>query len=149
MSPPVLPADLDQRVKVLQTIWLALVAGTVTLLGVFYFLRQQPDFALRVAAPVPLAAIFAGVGGLLAVLAFVVPERIAAHQEPSFGVFQTARIVQGALLESAGVLQGVAYLLEGQPWSLGVGGLMVLLLLFVTPTRNAATRWLQRRSTRN
>jgi len=147
MTQPVIPPDLPQRVKVLQTIWFALVFGTAMALVVFYLLRAYGVFQPAVDG-FPLAPVFAAIGGVLVVLAFVVPDRAAAQQPVSLGAYQASRIVQGGLLEGAGFLQGIAYLLEGQAWSLALGALPVALLVALTPTQLSATRWLQRRSMR-
>jgi hypothetical protein len=61
-----------------------------------------------------------------------------------YGLYQIQLIVGDAMLEGATFLQLIAYLLEGQPWSLAVAGLLVALLLLRTPVRTRVERWVER-----
>ena len=143
-----IPRDLPQRVRTLQAIWFALVIASAIILAVFWYLRDEVRLAGPWQEDFSIALILAGVGLLLTLLAFVIPNPVAAQvlpgHRPSFATYQVAWLVRVALLEGATQMQGVAYLLEGEWGSLALGGAILLILLGSMPTRDAATRWLQR-----
>ena len=62
-----------------------------------------------------------------------------------FGVYQTKTIIGAAMIEGAAFLNLVAYLLEGNPITLGLGlGLAVVIAaLFPSPSRVA--NWIEQR----
>jgi hypothetical protein len=152
MSDSLIPRDLPQRVRVLQLIWIALIAMSALILGVFWYLRDEAKFQVEIPPnlPVSLSLIAVSIGLLLALLAFTIPDPVA-HQvrptmKPSFETYQVACLIRGALLEGGIVLQAVAYLLEGEWWSLAVGGALLLFLIGAVPTRDTATRWIHRQA---
>src|SRR5262245_30408921 len=114
MSDSLIPRDLPQRVRVLQLVWIALIVLSAMMLGVFWYLRDEAKFQVDIPPnlPVSLALIAAGVGLVLAFLAFTIPDPIA-HQvrptmKPSFETYQVACLIRGALLEVGIVLQAIA-----------------------------------------
>lgn len=164
MKQSVVPSNLPQQVRVLQQIWLALTMGLVAACVVFWYLREQkvleeqrpvgngPPVVLPAdehgdvhdpLEEVPLAGILAGVGGLTLLLGLILPPQLGAKMPATFAAYQSQAIIQAALFEGAGMMQGIAYLLEGQWWSLALAGVCILFLIFTMPTRDSATRWIQ------
>jgi hypothetical protein len=148
MSDSLIPRDLVQRVRVLQMIWVALLVMCLLALGLFWYLHDQQMLVIEWREDVPIALILAGAALVLVVLSLILPDYLAhqIHPEmrPSFNGFQVACLVRGALLEAAVIMQAVAYLIEGEWWSLALGGSIALLMLGALPTRDTATRWIHR-----
>jgi hypothetical protein len=61
-----------------------------------------------------------------------------------WGVYQTRMIVRDALVEGPTFMLAIAYLLEGQTWTLGVTVGLIVLLLLLTPTRSGVDAWVAR-----
>lgn len=55
--------------------------------------------------------------------------------------FQTNRIVAVALCEAAGMISGVAYLLEANPISLVLMGMAIGLMIWSVPTQTSLSTW--------
>jgi hypothetical protein len=119
-------------------------------LGLFWYLRDEQKLVIEWREDVPLALILAGVALVLVVLSLILPDHLAhqVHPEmrPSFNGYQVACLIRGAFLEAAVIMQAVAYLIEGEWWSLALGGSIALLLLGAMPTRDTATRWIHRQA---
>jgi hypothetical protein len=160
-------AVLAIRVRTMQIIVAALAGSVVIFLVIVLFVRplDQP--------PKPLdqqvATLYFGIPYLVAILFahFVVPgiivssarRRVARGNLPSYlappgappqgetqllcGVYQVSLILGAALLEGAAFFALVAYLLEGNPWSLAAAGLLVLGLLLKIPTRSRLQNWVE------
>lgn len=143
-----IPHDLPQRVRTLQVIWFALFLASAVLLVVFWYLRDEAKVMGPWKENFSIALILAGIGLVLTLLAFIIPKHVADQvlpgHRPSFQTYQVAWLVRVALLEGATQMQGVAYLLEGESGSLILGGALLLLLLGAMPSRDTATRWIQR-----
>jgi hypothetical protein len=67
----------------------------------------------------------------------------ATDADKLLAVFQSRCVMASALLEGPGFFAGIAYLLEGQPFALGVTAAAVLLMLATFPTRGRVERWLE------
>jgi hypothetical protein len=133
--------------------------------GVFTFIGRLPFFA----APrgdrgpdEPLLLVYIGWGRGLAVAVFfawaIVPRLIAGHMRqaiadgqpletevgdvrPLVNMYQTRLIIGAAILEGAAFFNVVAYMLEHQPISLVVAGLLALTLLAQIPTFGRLRNW--------
>jgi hypothetical protein len=62
-----------------------------------------------------------------------------------WGLYQTVLIIRCALLEGAAFLQGVAFMVEGNLFSVILGVVMVGMLLAQWPRREAIDRWVEER----
>lgn len=60
-----------------------------------------------------------------------------------FGIYQTQMIIGLALLEGAAFFNCVAYMQEGNVWSLGVVGGLVVIMLLSFPTRARVAFWIE------
>jgi hypothetical protein len=74
-------------------------------------------------------------------------EEVEPDQETMrwWGVHQTVLILRCGLLEGAAFLQGLAYLVEGNLFSLPLGFAMIGLILMQWPTRERLDRWVEAR----
>jgi hypothetical protein len=61
------------------------------------------------------------------------------------GIFQTRLIIGFAMLEGAAFLQAIAYMVEGQLFSLAIGLALVLVMAMAFPTRSRLENWIERR----
>jgi hypothetical protein len=161
------------RLRVMQIIAGALFLGVVTFLAiVLIIVSGQPNGAgIAPAGSVPIISIVAVLLLIVQVpLAFHVPafltrsalRRIAAGtwQLPpganaaSFqtdtskllAVRQTSMIIGLALLEGVSFFGCIAYLMEAQPFALGVVVLAVMLMLVNSPTEGRVRAWLERQA---
>jgi hypothetical protein len=72
------------------------------------------------------------------------PAQFAGDDAQLMAVRQTTMIVANALLEGAGMMACMAYLLEGQPFTLTIVAVLVVFMLFQFPTRERVRAWLER-----
>lgn len=143
---------------------LALFAGQAMLVAVAFAVRAtSTDPPGSASAVVSLVA--AALAAPLVVLRFVVPAAVlragaagaapapprpgAADTDPRIpalaAAWQRGVILGGALVESGGLLGGVAYLLEGRPWVLIPAGACMLLTLLPFPSAEALSRFIEDR----
>lgn len=142
-----------QRLLTLRIIHLALALGCLVFAVVALYQRQQPR-----AVPPPPSPMVSYVGIAFTVAAglayLVVPgmllggwrRRLARGEQTEtdyWNLLQTHFIVGAALLEGTVFFQLVAYLTEGQPWTLGIALFFWLLLLLKFPTESGARRWIE------
>ncbi len=112
--------------------------------------------------PTPLISYVALSFAVLALLlSFVVPKVMAAGWVREFasgkqpvppvtepgnlagwlGMYQIYSLIGMALLEGAAFFQLIAYFIEGQPWSLGIGLGLLVVMLTRFPTQSGIERW--------
>ena len=137
---------MQSRLGVLPIIHIALGIGLAMSLGVFYFVRTQDG------APVPaedLIQMYLIVGiaaaASSAVMAFILPGILLAkaraketgvepltyeHFKKLLAPYQSAKIVQWALVEGPGLLNGVFFFRTGHLPFLIIGGVSLGFLLF-------------------
>jgi hypothetical protein len=72
------------------------------------------------------------------------PSRYASDEARLLQARQTLMIIACALLESAGMLAAMAYLLEGQSFALTTTAVALALMLFQFPTQGRVRDWLER-----
>jgi hypothetical protein len=152
--------------RTLQIITVALAGGLVAFAVVGIFMRQSG--AMQPNGATMISAIMAILTAVLIAARVLVPRlivrgglrRIARSESPSSrgrsgpgsaasddreqlqGLFSAKTIASGAILEGAGFANLVAYLLEGQAYSLALAAILVLGILAATPTRGALEDWL-------
>lgn len=139
--------DPVQGIRVAQIIWAALIMGVVCFTGVALIMKGEPQ------APM-IAYLAAGFAAINIGVKFVVPGMIVRTQlqklpagSPEdlnarlFPIFQTRMIVGLALLEGAAFFNLIAYLTEKQIWTLGIVGLLVLMMVMMFPTLNQFESW--------
>jgi hypothetical protein len=156
-----------QRLLTLRIIHAALLLGCVSFGAVIVFIRLQQQQPL---APNPPMLSYIGIAvAVSTVLAFlIVPSmllngwrRRLARGESPFPVtiqpapakddddaqyatiLQTHFIIRAALLEGTIFYQLIAYLVEGQPWTLGLAVFFWLVLLAKFPTDTGTRRWIE------
>lgn len=139
------------RVRTMQIIAGAILAGLLIFLGIAVLIRAQGGGPPPVQDRLPVLTLMAGAmlvaNGMLALLLpkhngkqqtrKLAAERPEAAEDDTgtlLAFYQTQLIIRLALLEGAGFLGGIAYLTEGHPAALGVAGLVVLLMLVSFPT---------------
>jgi len=166
------PEDIlpHRFLRIMQIIASALLLGVVIFLAIALVIvsNQANGPGIAPAGNLPMISVAAVI--LLAVqapLAFIVPSlqtRTALRQIASgtwqlppganatafstdavklLAVRQTTMVVSLALLESAAFLGGIAYLLEAQPFALGVVLVVILLMVMNFPTEGRVRGWLE------
>ena len=158
-------SSFPARIRIMQIIAGALLMGVVIFAGIAIFIVRNRDSLRALDAP-PYLTLMAGLMLLSNVpLSFIIPrftvrallQRLAA-QPRSLGTTreeteanlrasllagrQTAMIVGLALLEGAAFLGCIAYLQEGQLYSLGFVLVAACLMLWNFPTTNSVNDWL-------
>lgn len=150
--PPVLP---DQIGRTAQIIVAALMMGQLAFAAVCLTVTQnggQP--ARKQQFPVPIEIVGVVIGMIQIGLRFIVPTSISAvavkrlRNQPPVDwrsalapIYMTTTIVTHALLEGAGLFNGVAYMI-GQHWmSLGMMGIMIALMAISFPTQMQFESW--------
>lgn len=167
-----LDENLQARLRIMQMIAGAMIAGVAIFLGIVLFMVHVQKKDEGLARPGGLPVISWVAVALLAVnapLAFFLPSsriqsalrRLAASAgrpgQPSppqkaadvsalLTIKQTSMITALAMLEGVAFLGCIAYLLEAQPFALGVVVLALLLMLSIFPTGSRLGDWLQRHS---
>ena len=161
---------LDARLRALQIIRAALIAGVVVFAGVVLFSpannpgpppERQGPLVTYVALGVFVAALLAWaiVPNLIAGRAVAKnaagtwtaqsgpgapPAAFATDGGKLLVVYQNRSIIAAALLDGPAFLAGVAYMTERQAAALGVTAGAVLLMLITFPTRGGVQAWLER-----
>jgi hypothetical protein len=161
-----------QRVRVMQIIAGALIAGVVLFLGLVLYLVHGQGNGPAPAAPGPpmitlvALAMFAG----CALMAFLIPAALtrsalrrladgtwqpppgaapqsyATTTDKLLMVRQAGLIIGMALLEGPAFTACIAYLQEAQPPALGVVGAALFLMLWSFPTTGRVRAWVERQS---
>lgn len=72
----------------------------------------------------------------------------ALTSDQRLGVYTTSTIVSAAILEGGCFLNLIAYMLERDPWSLAMAGLLCVALLFKLPSRRRVEAWLEQEDRR-
>jgi hypothetical protein len=169
-APP--PESLDKEVRVLQIIVGALIAGVLAFAVVALAMggtRQAGDQQHGAGGLISMVA--AGLAVMMVVtretvgplMANAQVRQIAAGTWPGPGpaagaaapgqaadagrllaVFRAVTIVQTALPEAAAIFNILAYLLEGEVWSLAIAAGLVLWMALSLPTRGRVMQWLDR-----
>jgi hypothetical protein len=160
--------DLSRGILTTQIIAAALLTGLLAFAGIALMLVQQQGRGLNPPAGPPIES-WVALGFFVAALVLwaVLPRwvaraqvarvaagtwtpnpRLAASANATdavklLAVFQSRTVMASALLEAPGFFAGIAYLLEGQPFALGVVGAAVLLMWASFPTRGRIERWLE------
>jgi hypothetical protein len=161
MSQPESPDQgLAAKMLTLRIIIGALVAGAVTFLVIAFVMRGVGLYAGSQTKPV---LTYTGIGlGVVMLLAHIfVPhrmvtagrQRLAQRTEPAgpadevnllWGLYQNQTIVAAALLESAAFFLIIAYLLEGDPWSLPLWPLLLIAgMAMLFPTQLGVDNWIK------
>lgn len=167
------PDDLlpRQRLRTMQIIAGSMLVAVMALLAVSLYLVLVQNNGQGLAAPAdvpfislmavlvlavdaPLALVFPGVQlskALRQVAAGTWPlppgaDPLAFHTDIAklLALRQTTMIVTLALLQGAGFLGGIAYLLEAQPVALAVAGVAFVFMLAGFPTEARVRAWLER-----
>jgi hypothetical protein len=146
---------VSQRLRTMQIVAAALIAAPLFLFVVALLVRAQ---GVGAQPAVPIVSYVGIAFALVEVLVFMIfpnraaaaacrkgPLQAAADSQDLFlcGVFQTRLVIGFALLEGAAFLQGIAYILEGQSFSLAIGLTLVLIMAFLLPTRSKLESWME------
>jgi hypothetical protein len=157
MAGPDPSAALDQRLRTMRVLLVALCAGVLGMAAVMVWLREAAPLPPPPGVPV-LSFVGLGLAAFLAVGSVVLPLVLQATwrrgyrqgagagrppggDEEWWGRYQARLLFQAALLEGAAFFQLIAYRIEGLPVSLGVAGGLFLCLLTLFPTRPGVERW--------
>jgi hypothetical protein len=151
MAGPDPSAALEQRLRTMRVLLVALCVGVLGMAAVMVWLRDAAPLPPPPGVPV-LSFVGLGLAAFLAVGSVVLPLvlqatwRRASRQGPGadeawWGRYQARLLFQAALLEGATFFQLIAYRIEGLPVSLGVAGGLFLCLLLLFPTRPGVERW--------
>jgi hypothetical protein len=156
------------RVRTMQIISAALIAGVVTLTGIMIIMVKQNDGPLAppnadlpplvsIIAVVSLAAgigvrvilpnaILRGAMQRIAGPSATPPSRdqCAGYEGSLLAVRQTTLIMANALLEGPALFCAIAYMLEGQAFTLAGVAVALVLMLWQFPTREGVRAWLER-----
>jgi hypothetical protein len=166
--------DATKTVRILQFIVSAMCAGVLFFLVIVLSIAPQFKLPapLQPISLALIAAIFAGIG-LIARAVVVWKLTVKARREivngtyaplgprlpsgslPSddgechdagylLSVFQTKTIISGALFEGVSFFATIAYLIEGDPVSLGLAVVLILGLAAHFPTRSRVIGWVER-----
>lgn len=139
------PSDpLVAQVRTMQIIVGAMAMGCVMFaIVVLTILQPQPVNGQPMIAYI--AAAF-GLAGLVA--GTVVPRVMAGSQPATAGGYQTSLIIGLALYEGAAFFNLVAYMLEGQMYSLAVAVVLIAAIVMSLPTVGGVQDWIDARSRR-
>lgn len=161
-----MPTDTPRfrtAVRTMQIITLAILGGLVTLIVVALVVENQrppAELAHRASRTPFISFIAVAVAFVNILAAYVVPnvlvhasmKRQAARAQPLsveaeasalLALRQTAQILTIALLEAAGFLGAIAYLMEGHLLGLMVSGAMAGFILSAFPTTPRIANWLE------
>ena len=147
--------DPRQIVRTMQIIAVALMMGVVMFLGVVLFLRleKQPDANAGLPVVSYVGAIFTVMELILRVFVpnlvaigtikkFTTLRPINEFKKIDFYVpYQASMIVGIALLEGGAFLNLIAFLIEGQTWSLGIVAVLLAIMAVTFPTFDRVDGW--------
>ena len=167
---------LGSQLRIMRIIMGAMMMGIVSFLGIAVFLVQQraPNPNQQVLLSYMAAAYFA----IIFVLWWVFPDMVVKNhvqkiaagtwtpgKDPGTGkefaatayptdaskllaVNQTHTLIAAALLEGAAFFGCLAYLIEGQVFTLAVPGVVFALMVLTFPTRDRVSQWVEVQQTR-
>jgi hypothetical protein len=145
------------QVRVMQIIISAMLVGIVVFLGIVLVLHQQGLFGVPPAPISVVSLVAAGQFVICFAVWLILPPgliqsglvRIARSAADPVSdlrqlliLRQTTLIVGGALMEGAAFTALIGYLLEKQPYALGIALACVLLIVVTFPTFDRITQWL-------
>jgi hypothetical protein len=153
MNDPSGPDPYAGRLRVMRILHAALCLGVLFFLGIVLALAPL----IKPPPEVPLISyVIAGFAVVSCALAWLMPtvgtpsarRRQTTDQPDSdrdrwWELYQTRLILRCAPLEGGAFAQLIAYLLEGQPFILGLGVALFLLLAVQFPTRERVERWVE------
>lgn len=145
--------SLDGKIKSIQIISMALIAGVVFALVIFCALTDwqsvHQNFSL-------MAIIGIGYGMMSVSASFIVPslfgknELVKAHQaapelqpEKLAVAFLTKHIIRLALLEGAAFLNAILFLLDKSMLTLGMAVFLIAIMAFYYPRKDSILRWIE------
>jgi len=145
--------QITQQLRTLQIIVVALAMGCLTF-AVFVIYSNQGKQPIGNTISI-LAAAVAVVMGLLKT---ILPNTISSIQNTNrsrrqkesesesspngaMAKFTTKTIVACAFLEGAAFFNVIAYMLEGNLWSIGIAGVLIAFMLMEFPSENRFQRW--------
>ena len=153
-------AMLAMRVRTLQIIVGALVAGLLIIIAIMAFIAsgQRPNNGGPQAAPsTPLITYVSYLFAVMLIpMSVVIPSQIVASarkglvkKTPSDDVdaltnlYQTKTIISGAMREGVGHFAAITYMIEHQVMSLGLALACVVAEAALFPTRERVDRWIE------
>ena len=135
-------------------IHIGLALGVIFFAGLMYF-QKEPGSLTQF--EIMTIAGFAAAGGSVVMRGIMAPmiangqvARVARRDTGDIdedrhgllGAYQTSAIVAAALLEGAAFVNVIAYLLEGNPISLGIGGALAVAILLSIPSSSSLEGWI-------
>jgi hypothetical protein len=148
-------ADPRQLVKTMQIICVALMVAVVTFLGIVVYLRFGKGMPPGNGMPM-MSYMAAGMAAIMIVGRVIAPMVITTgmlkqaislrpiediRKLDLYGIYQTKMIVSQALLEGAAFFNLVAYMTEGQSWSLGIVAVLLAVMAVGFPTFEKVDGW--------
>lgn len=148
MSHPV--SSPEQSVRVMQIIAGALVMGAISFAAVAVFVRlavQNPDEGWTVSSLGAFGAAMMLSAQLVvpnAISRSIAPKQESVASNSSFCTAYLSGLMVGlALLEGAAFFNLVAYIIEGNWWSLAITGVLVFAMLAKFPTSTRVQHWIE------
>jgi hypothetical protein len=136
-------SETDQDVRALQIIGTALIAGPAIFLAIVIFLRRDPEF-LKERPPgdvITWASLAVGIAVIATSMLLPQP------RGGDIGRIRGHFIVRLAIVESGALFGAVAYMLEGEPFSIGIAALCLAVMATLHfPTRDRVDRLLADRA---
>ncbi|WP_425400923.1 hypothetical protein [Aeoliella sp.] len=133
--------QLAVAVRTMQIIVFSMAMGCVVF-AVILLTVIQPD---PTEGPPTIAYIGVAAGLAALVAGVIVPRLIAASQPATAGAYQTTLIIGLAIFEGAAFLNLVAYMIEGQSFSLAVAAVLIAAIVMGMPTIGRVEDWLDAR----
>lgn len=134
----------------------ALIMGVVTFAAVVGVGLNQPALPAQPDDNPFLSIGAAGIATVLVVLSIFVPTMVASQtleklkdrgypvaEEELLPVYQQKMIIRLGLLEGAAFMNLVVFMTEQQQWSLGIVGLMVVIMIVNFPTPGRIHDWIK------
>jgi hypothetical protein len=141
--------DSNKWILTTRIIWGALIASVL-----LFFAIVLTITASKPAEPALISFIGAGFAALLIIARFFIPataakSMIKSHVEPSselvdwqlYSVYQTKKIIGMALLEGATFFNLICYMQERVIWTLGIIGVLLLLMFSMFPSLTQFRSW--------
>ena len=140
----------------MQIICSALMLGVMTFAAMAIFINQGQGNAAQPPRNGVIAYVAAGFAAIICVVRIILPpmmvksgiqELLKARRVEEltrlefYPIFQIQMIVGCALLEGAGLFNVIAYLVEGQTWSLAIVTWLVALIGISIPTVDKVNNW--------
>jgi hypothetical protein len=165
---PNLPFGPTMRLRTMRIIVFAMCLGILLFLGLALYLRSTGEYEQK-EPTLTLSYFTAGLAVLCVVMSVVVPAlmesawrrtaprelgpapppgELSAAEVRWWGLYQTRLIVRSALLEGPCFALLVAYLIEGQLWTVAVAVVVLLLLAAGFPTESGVRDWVERQRSR-